>query len=79
MSHLPTPVATPLSLQTVRDILRDATATADQMDGQPVTTERQSLAAQSRTLLHLADQLQLAAGVVRNEYWYTKGLTSYDL
>lgn len=76
---LATPVAERVSLETVKTVLTDAAEAINRLDGQPVASKRTELADQGRSLLHLADILALAASVVRNEYWHTKEMPSYDL
>jgi len=68
------------AMTVITDCLNDARMLHDTPLPDASTPNRNRAEADlSRRTLHLADQLQMAAGLVRNEYWALKGLTSYDL
>lgn len=70
-----------MGLTFVREILSDALKVAESLDGTIIadTTlgNKPVEATLNRGLLNLADQLQLATALVRNEYWTGEGLMSY--
>ena len=70
-----------VDLALVREVLNDANKALESLDGTVIadTTlgNNPSAAQLNRELLNLADQLQLASALVRNEYWTGKGLLSY--
>jgi hypothetical protein len=72
---------TTVDLALVREVLSDANKALESLDGTKIddtTLSNKASAAQlNRELLNLADQLQLASALVRNEYWTGKGLLSY--
>jgi hypothetical protein len=74
---------TTIDLSLLREVLADASKSAEVLDGTVIddTTlgNKASEAQLNRELLNLADQLQLASALVRNEYWTGKGLLSYGL
>ena len=76
-------MATTVDLSLIREMLSDASKAIESLDGTVIadTTlgNKPSEARLNRELLNLADQLQLAAALVRNEYWTGKGLLSYGL
>ena len=66
-----------LDMQPVMDVLKAAYNTASDLDGQKwdddahvPSSERADV---SRRISHLADQLVMAAAMVRDEYWIGKG------
>ena len=76
-------MATVIDMQMVQKILTNALKAADAVDNIALdddTLGNKAKEAQvNRELLNLSDQLLLAAALVKNEYWATKGLMSYDL
>ena len=74
---------TTIDLTLTREVLNDASKAVESLDGTVIddTTlgNKASEAQVNRELLNLADQLQLASALVRNEYWTGKGLLSYGL
>lgn len=72
---------TTVDLTLLREILSDANKAVESLDGTEIadtTLGNKASAAQlNRELLNLADQLQFASALVRNEYWTGKGLLSY--
>jgi hypothetical protein len=72
---------TTIDLALVREVLGDANKALESLDGAEIndtTLGNKAGAAQlNRELLNLADQLQFASALVRNEYWTGKGLLSY--
>lgn len=74
-----------LDLHRVRGILEEAGEVIAQLDGleldetealknsQSKSLDRQQRAAMSQALNQLADRLQLASSLVRNEYWVARG------
>jgi len=65
-----------LDMSPVMVLLKDAYHTAqtlDQKEWDDSSTSNAQKAELSRTINHLADQLFLASGMVRNEYWIGKG------
>lgn len=74
-----TPTST-VNLKTVLDILSTATSEAERLecselptDTDSVHTNRTQAAEVGRDLLYLADALQAASVLVKNEYWALKG------
>jgi hypothetical protein len=77
-------MTTPVDLSLIREILGDALKAIETLDGTAAIADatlsnKPDAARLNRTLLNLADQLQLAASLVRNVYWHGKGQLSYDL
>lgn len=76
-------MTTCVDLGLVRDILTDAMKAVDTLDRTEIldTTlgNKPAVAHLNREMLNLADQLGLAAALVRNEYWSGKGEMSYDI
>jgi len=78
-------VETLVDMHTIQEILNDALMVVKNLDGAGITdasmANRQAEAQYNRELLNLADSLQLASSLVRNEYWTAKGkgLMSYEL
>lgn len=68
-----------VNLGTVLDIMEQAQPTATALHQQAVGSTRAEVADINRALLHLADQFDLAAALVRNEYWNARGAPAYDL
>jgi hypothetical protein len=72
-----------IDLSLLREVLSDVAKAVESLDGTVIddtTLGNKAGAAQlNRELLNLADQLQLASALVRNEYWTGKGLLSYGL
>jgi hypothetical protein len=72
-------VSTTVNLDTVADLLAAASKSVDNLNGRRVqetstpSARKATVAAVTRELLHLADQLDLAAALVKNEYWVGKG------
>lgn len=68
-----------LDMTPVIALLSEAATTVVALDGQPWDDSNGSPSSEkaelSRKINHLADQLFLASGVVRNEYWIGKGFT----
>lgn len=74
-----------IDLHRVRAILDEAQGVIDELDGvdlderqalgnnQSKSLDRQQRAAMSQSLNQLADRLQLASTLVRNEYWVARG------
>lgn len=71
-----------VNLDRVQEILADAVSETRRLNGSAVSdktvTNKAEAAELNRRMLNLADQLELAAGLVRNEYWAGRGLISYD-
>jgi hypothetical protein len=74
---------TTINLSLLREMLGDIGQAVKSLDGTELddTTlgNKAREARLNRELLNLADQLQLASALVRNEYWTGKGLLSYGL
>lgn len=77
-----------IDLHRVRAILEEAERVVDELDGQDLderqalgnsqskSLDRQQRAAMSQALNQLADRLQLASTLVRNEYWVARGASN---
>lgn len=74
-----TPVGETMSFSTAFEVLADVIESLEPLDDQPLEVTREGKAEVSRTLLNAADQLDLAASLVRNVYWQTRGRASYVL
>ena len=79
-----TPPSEKVDLSIALEVITDAQEAAELLHHHPLpsrsSVDRRTREAEiSRKLLNLADILDLAAGLVRNEYWKAKGQTSYDL
>lgn len=68
-----------VDLTTAHEVISDASVQLLTLDQTPIAVGRQAVAAQTRELLMLSDRLQLAASLVRNEYWHARGAESYGL
>lgn len=64
-------------LDRVTDVVEKVDGTnlddSDSVQQQGVRNARQERALATRQLLALADQLEMASALIRNEYWKTKG------
>lgn len=69
-----------LDLATVRSILDEVTEVIDRLDGRShhdTGARSDGRADVSRDLNFAADRLQLAAGLVRHEYWAARGRSDH--
>lgn len=68
-----------IDLGTPKEIVTDALKVITEQHGKMTGTSRTEVADVNRVLLHLADDLALAAALVRNAYWASRGEESYEL
>lgn len=76
-----------IDLQAVKDLLAECSGIVDELDGQEhsdsqvspgsrneeTRAERAAKVHRSKSLQLLSDRLDLAAALVRNEYWFSRG------
>lgn len=67
-----------VDLSTVAEILEDCAVLTTELNGQTIPNGS-DVARLNRNLLNLADQLGLAAALVRNEYWQGREGISYSM
>lgn len=70
---------TPIDLASAMEVVTTCVDEIEKLDGLAMGTNRKEVAQVNRQLLHLADDLALAAALVRNVSWAARGEESFDL